>query len=139
MIDIDGSALLVILLIVVLVFLLDRLFFRPVVAVMEARDRQINGPKEEAARLIGQHDQMLASLQASLSHARRDGNDHKARVKEGAQKEGESVIEKTQAEAREFLDKQAGRLEEQARRARQELSAHIEALAQRIAGYFVRG
>ncbi|MBI2838495.1 MAG: hypothetical protein HYX75_09280 [Acidobacteria bacterium] len=139
MIDIDSSVLIIIFIIVALVFILERLFFNPVIAAIDERNRRVEGPKLEAARILSDHDKQLAGLQSAIAQARREGNSFKARVRGEAQKEGDGVVEKSQREVRELLDRQAADLEHQKARARAELATGIQAIAQRISGYFVRG
>lgn len=139
MIEIDGSVLLIIAIIVALVFILERLFFNPVLAAIELRNRHVQGPREEAARIMGEHDRQLNGLQVAINQARRRANEYKSQVRGEAQREGDGVVENAGQEARLHMQKQTQQLEEQKVAARALLAEQVQSLAQKITGYFVRG
>ncbi len=139
MISIDGSLIIIIAIIGFLIFALNRLFFRPVQRVMEERERRISGPQQEAKRILDDHDKQLASLQAATSKARREANLYKAQFREKAREESEKVVEASNTEGRQRLERESALLGEQKKHVRNELTAHIQTLANKIAGHFVRG
>ncbi|MEW6364085.1 MAG: hypothetical protein AB1714_05555 [Acidobacteriota bacterium] len=138
MISIDASVFIIIAVIVFLVFALNRLFFRPVLRTMEARDQQITGRQQEASRMLEEHAKQFAAFQAELGKARRQAGDFKARERSEAQRMGSDEIGSAQRAAHQRLEQQLVSLDQQKSRARADLSAHIAKLAQTIAGYFVR-
>jgi len=139
MISIDGSLVIIIAIIVFLFFALNRLLFRPVQTVMDERKQRIDGPQKEATQTLEEHGRQVASLQASLADARRRANAHKAERRGGAVVECERVVEESSQEARARVDRQSSIFEEQKQKARTELTSHIQTLAAKIAGRFIRG
>ena len=138
MISIDASVFIIIGIIIFLVFALNRLFFRPVLRTMEARDQQITGRQQEATRMLEEHAKQFAGFQAELGKARRQAGDFKARERSEVQRAVGEDIGTAQRAARQHLEQQLVSLDQQKARARTDLSAHIANLAQTIAGYFVR-
>ena len=92
MISIDASVFVIIAIIVCLVFILNHLFFRPVLRAQEARDQQITGRQKEAARLLEYHAREFAVFQAEIGKAKRQAADMKARERNGAQQMSQEEI-----------------------------------------------
>jgi F-type H+-transporting ATPase subunit b len=66
----DGSLVFHILLILVMVFVLNRTLFKPVNSVLATRDRLTHGRTDEAAKIIGEVDENLSKYERTLREAR---------------------------------------------------------------------
>ena len=135
----DGTLFIHIALILVMIWILNRTFFRPINRVLETRERQTGGAGTEAERILAD----VAEKEAKLNEAML-----------GARTEGYSLIEKERAEAIEArsrrlaeaksdtaqrLSDEKRSLEEQAAAARAAIETEADVLADRIAATVLKG
>lgn len=121
----DGTLLLHLLFIGVMVFVLNRTLLRPINQILAEREKQISGPISEAQRLKAEADEKLRKYQESLREARADGyrlleKERAAGLREKDQKvkEHRDELSRTVAQQLETIRKQQeqvrGELEQQA-------------------------
>ncbi len=68
--SVDGSFLLIFLLIIALIFILNATLFKPINRILEERDRLSTGRLSEAQQLLATHDQRLKSYEEQMRAAR---------------------------------------------------------------------
>jgi len=139
LIDLDGTIVIQLALFLVLVFLLNRLLYRPYLRLQEQRDRAIDGRLREAERLEQEARARLAELEARLAEAKLSGAEERARVRaEGAERERE-IVEVARRESAQRLAVAKEELAQAAAEARERLAPEVDALARAITGRIIGG
>jgi F-type H+-transporting ATPase subunit b len=128
----DGTLILHVLIILVMVMVLNRTLFRPINRILEERDQRTRGLTSEAEQTIVRVDQSLRHYEQTLRGARAEGYQLLERQRAEAVRERERQI----AAARESLAKQTStekkEIESQAGVARTTLSNEAKRTALRI-------
>lgn len=94
----DGTLFIHIAIILLMVFLLNRMLFRPVNRILEERDRHTHGRSNEAHETVRRVEQSLQRYESSLREARA---------------EGYQLLERQQAEAAEVRRRRLGQVREE--------------------------
>jgi F-type H+-transporting ATPase subunit b len=98
-----------------LVIPLNLLIFRPLLGVLEQREKRIAGARERAARLEADADEVLARYQGAV-----------AEVREEAEQQRRSTLDGARAERSEIVAGARGEAVVEAERARSELAGALE-------------
>ena len=88
----------------VTVYTLWRLVWRPIIEVLESRDRRLAAGQQAAAEAERRYTDGLAEVRATLDRARTDARDVVAGASRDAQKAAEQVREQAHAQARTITD-----------------------------------
>lgn len=96
MISLDYSVIVQIFLFLLFWFLMDRIIFKPFLALLDERDRRTEGSKAEAAQLVEQAERLRSEYESGLAKAQKEGE----AVKEAIITEGRRVRESYLAQAR---------------------------------------
>lgn len=135
----DGTLFIHIALILLMIWVLNRTFFRPINRVLETRERQKGGAGSEAEKILADVSEKEAKLNQAMLGARSEGY---ALI----EKERNSAIDirsrrlvdaKTETSQRLADEKRA--LEEQAAAARAAIESEADVLADRIAATVLKG
>ncbi|MBM4319022.1 MAG: ATP synthase F0 subunit B, partial [Deltaproteobacteria bacterium] len=122
----------------VLLFVLNRILFAPVLEAIRLRAEQVDGRRAEAVRLHAEAEALCARYQATLDQARQEaGALRKQLIDEGKSQEQRLVDEARQAARKEF-EASEQRQEEAIARAREQIPAQVPALASQIARRVLR-
>jgi F-type H+-transporting ATPase subunit b len=134
MIDLDVTILIQIANFVVLIAILNRVLYRPLLRVLEERRRRTEGTLAQVEAVEEQGEGLMASYEADIAAAHSEARS--LVQSQGAQAEAEA--EQIVAEAKGRADQELAEAEQalQARRAEltAELAPEVDGLAQRIAG-----
>ena len=124
----DGTLLLHLVLVVVLVFVLNRTLLRPVNQILSEREKQITGRLREAEAMAAESQEKLKKYNQTLREAR--GAGYRLLEKERA----ESLKEKEQKlrQSRDELSKEVAAQVEQIRRQEQTVKSELESQAATI-------
>jgi F-type H+-transporting ATPase subunit b len=132
-IDIDGTAFVQLALFFIAFFALKALVFKPMLAVLDARDEAIDGAKELAKRLDVEVKEKQASFEAELRKVRGASGEERDRLRaEGLELE-RKLLEKVRVETQKLAADAKAKLDEEAALARQKLAAQRPELAREIA------
>lgn len=116
----------------VLLFLLNALVFKPLLAVMDERHRRIETGKEAQAKSMKAVEDGMAAYQSKVIEARRAAQQKRVKVL----KESEMVREETLAAAREqslaMVQAAVTEIDEQVKKAKDSLRHEAQEVAQRI-------
>src|SRR5262245_56692289 len=82
----------VVTLLLILVFVLNRLFFRPLGKVLEERHRRIEGAQLEAEQIRTASQGRLAEFDRKMREARRESDEHMAKITAEAMQERAKII-----------------------------------------------
>lgn len=134
----DGTLLLHLLLVGIMVFVLNRTLLKPINEILAERERQITGRHREAAKLVGESEEKLRRYNEALHEARVDG--YKLLDKERA--EGLKQREQELLQYREKMSREVGeqieatRLQEES--AKRELEAQAASISDLISSQILR-
>lgn len=132
MISIDISLVLQILGFFALLYVLNRFLYEPVQKVVEERDRRIGGTRKAAEELEKSVDQGLAEYERRLREAAVEGQEQRARVRQGALAEEKKILDKARREAADELARLRAELEADKARAMSALGDEAEGLSRTI-------
>ncbi len=132
MLQIDATFIVIFFVVWILVFILSRVFWKPMVKVVRDRESQVSGDKEsfdkntEACKLgLLEIDKTLASARAAAERARDD-------IEIEALKEKSRIITESGSLAREEIEKAKAVLQAEISRLKRELEIEAGRLADRI-------
>ena len=132
-IDLDGTVFVQLGMFFVAFLVLHALVFKPMVAVLEAREQAIDGAKEEAKHLEQEVKDKQATFEAELRKVRGTAGEERERLRaEGLELE-RKLLETVRAETTTLVRDAGERLQTEARRVRAELGQGQAELAREIA------
>jgi len=132
-IDLDGTVFVQAAMFFVAFVLLYFTVFKPMVALLDARDEAIGGAKDQAKHLEAEVSAKQASFEAEMARVRSSSNDERERLRSEGQELERSLLERVRNETTQLVTEAKDRLEQEARVARQELVAQRGDLAREIA------
>ncbi len=133
LINLDASLLVQAINFLLLLVLLYKLAYRPLLAKMEERSAAIKHQLEEAERAREEGRRSLAEYEAQLQAARAEARAIRERALREAQAEQQSLIRAAKEESARILESARAELEQGVRRARAELRQEVGSLAVEIA------
>jgi F0F1-type ATP synthase membrane subunit b/b' len=135
----DGTLFIHIALILIMIWVLNRTFFRPINRVLESRDKHKFGPGGEAEKILNDALEKEAKLNKEMLGARSEGYDLIEKQRAAAVDSRAKLVADAKAEtaAKFAAEKQA--LAEQAAAGRATIAAEAEGIADRIAGNILKG
>ena len=135
----DGTLFIHIALILIMIWVLNRTFFRPINRVLESRDKHKFGPGGEAEKILNDALEKEAKLNKEMLSARSEGYELIEKQRAAAVDNRVKLIAAAKAEtaAKFAAEKQA--LAEQAAAGRATIASQAEEIADRIAGSILKG
>lgn len=133
MISLNWTLLLQFLNFIVLLYLLNRILFQPLRAVMEKRHETIEGSHAHARDLQADIDDKMHRYQQQLAEAKKVANDERAQLRKLAVEEESKMIATAQTNAGARMDQIREQVGQESARASQTLKQQSAALAQQIA------
>lgn len=118
---------------IVLLYLLNRILFQPLRAVMEKRRETIEGSHAQARDLQADIDDKMNRYQQQLAEARKLANDERAQLRKLAGEEESKMIATAQSNASARMDQIREQVGKESARANQTLKKESASLAQQIA------
>jgi len=128
----DGSLIVVLVLFVILVFLLNRLLFRPIGRVLDERQTLIEGATNEARAARRMYDARLAEYEASIRQARAESYKRAEQERAAALDARRKVIDEAKAQAHDQIEQAKQEIGQQVARARGALESEARQIAERI-------
>ena len=135
----DGTLFIHIALILIMIWVLNRTFFRPINRVLESRDKHKFGPGGEAGKILNDALEKEAKLNKEMLSARSEGYELIEKERTAAVENRAKLIAAAKAEtaAKFAAEKQA--LAEQAAAGRATIASQAEEIADKIAGSILKG
>jgi F-type H+-transporting ATPase subunit b len=124
----DGTLLLHVLFIAVMVFVLNRTLLKPINQILAEREKQIGGRISEAQRLSAEAEEKMRSYQAALREARTEGY----RLLEKERAAGLKDKDEQVRQHREALSQQVASEVESIRKQQEKVRAELEAQADSV-------
>ncbi len=139
MLDIELKWLIVLLVnFLVLVYILNLLLFRPLLALFKERETSVKGALEAAKEMDRSREEGLEKMTRELSAARHKANDAFERLREEGLASQKAVMSDAEAEAAAMLLKAREELKTEAERARSALRADAEKFSEEIVRKLVK-
>lgn len=134
----DGTILIHIALILIMIFILNRTFFRPINRVIESREKNKGGRFGEAEEILQQVAEKNARFESVMREARLEGYNQIEAERNAALAEKQARVEtvKTEVEQRVATEKEL--LAQQAEEARRQIAAEAGTLAQKISSNILK-
>jgi F-type H+-transporting ATPase subunit b len=128
----DGTLLIHIVIIISMVFILNRLLFKPVLRTLSDREARTHGRTDEARETIRKVSESLSSYENSLRQARAEGYSLLEKQQAEANSERQHKVAEVRREVEEQLGQEKNEIQSQAERARATLLGEAERVAAEI-------
>jgi F-type H+-transporting ATPase subunit b len=134
----DGTLLLHLLLVVVMVALVNRTLLRPINKILEERDKHILGRVDEAKEMLKTREEHLAEYTSALKQARSEGYQLLERERTQAVKEKDEKVRAFKEESARRISEELNTTLEQEQKLRGELEGQAEQLSAMITAQILR-
>ena len=134
----DGTMLIHIALILLMIWLLNRTFFRPINRVLEAREKHKGGRFGEAAGILQQVGEKQTRYDAALLEARSKGYELIEKERSQAVSARQSEIEQVKSEVASNIAQEKEELERQTVEARAAIAKEAEQMAEKISSNLLK-
>ena len=134
----DGSLLIHIALILIMIWVLNRTLFRPVNRIIEARERNKGGHSSEAQEILKSVGEKQSRIEAAMLEARSEGYELIERERAQAVSVRQEKIGAVKHEVEQMVARENQELGEQTRQARTTLAAEAERMAERISSSILK-
>jgi F0F1-type ATP synthase membrane subunit b/b' len=116
----------------ILVFILSRIFFKPMAKIIQDRDAQIQGDKASSQHDMDAREQSLEKIDRTLKAARQSAEKRREEIEGEALKEKNRLIAEVSAVSKRQIEQAKAKLNEDLVRLKKELSGEAESLADSI-------
>lgn len=134
----DGTIIIHIALILIMIWILNRTFFRPINKVLASRDKNKGGHSSEAEETLKLVDSKLAQYNTATREARTEGYQLIESERAAAVAERESQIEMVKAETSQKVEQEKANLQAQTEAARQTIAAEAQQMAEKISSSILK-
>jgi F-type H+-transporting ATPase subunit b len=134
----NWTAVPVIFIVIILGFVLNRTFFRPLQQTLEDRRRKIEGARLEAEQIRRESELRIQEFEQKMREARRESDQQMASIRNAALGEKNKVIADKRAEAEAMLKAAKAELEKRTEEARKQLENLSEDFAYKIASQILK-
>jgi F-type H+-transporting ATPase subunit b len=134
----DGTILIHIALILLMIFILNRTFFRPINRVIESREKNKGGRFGAATDLLRQVEEKNAKFEAEMRGARAEGYSLIEAEREAALAERETQVGTVKTEVEQKLAAEKAAIAEQTEQARRQIAAEAKVLAEKISSNILK-
>ncbi len=132
MIEIDASLFVVFAIVWILVFVLSKIFFKPLQRVMNERKFRIQRDRETFEKSMEAYEQKVGEIEADLKEAKNQAQRIKEKFEREALKEREQMLTEIGAETRNQIEEAKKHLEKQVKSLKEELESETRRLAESI-------
>ena len=138
MLSIDGSALVVFIIIWVLVFILTKVFFNPVRRVRDERERRVRQGEEAARRSRAEYDQSLENIDQAVRQAKLQAEQVREQLAGEAGREKSLMMAELNAEYRRRVEAAKSEIAGQMSDLKKEMASKTDDLAKKIEGRLLK-
>ncbi len=110
-------------------YLLNGLFFKPLMDIADRRDSATSGSGKEAEELVKKSEKMTAEYNGAIKQAREQVLAERARITKTALAEAEETVSAARDEARSLLEKRTAELAVQVEKVKEKMRSEIEDIA----------
>lgn len=133
MIEINNSLIIQAALLIVLMLILNKMLFQPVLRFLEQRRVKVQGDEEEAKRFIDEADRMRNEFEGGLNKARLQAMEDKGRLRDLGAEEGKIIVDRVKKDAEEEMPKIKVQIEAESKLVLAELEKRRGTIAKEIA------
>lgn len=134
----DGTLIIHIALILIMIWILNRTFFRPINKVIESREKNSGGRSGEAQEILNQVQEKNAAFNASILEARDEGYQLVESQRTKAVSNRQKKIEKVKAEVSTLLAAEKEVIATQTAEAKESINAEAQKMAEKISGNILK-
>lgn len=134
----DGTLLLHLLMVVVMVAVLNRTLLRPINQILSEREKQVTGRLKEAEALAAETEEKLKKYNAALREARAEGYRLLEKERVAALKEKDEKVRSYRDEMSNTVAKQIEMTRQQEQKVREELESQAATVAELISSQILR-
>ena len=110
-------------------YLLNNLFFKPLMDLADRRENATSGSVKDAQELIEKAREMTAQYDEGLKEAREQSLAERTQLTKSALAEAEEIVSSARGEAFRLLEERAGEIAGQVEKAKNEMKSEIEDIA----------
>lgn len=134
----DGTMLIHIALILLMIWILNRTFFRPINRVIESREKNKGGRSSEAVSILQKVSEKQTRYDAAMLEARSKGYELIEKERSQAVATRQSEIEKVKSEVTANIAQQKAELTKQTAEARSKIAEDAEKMAEKISSNLLK-
>jgi F-type H+-transporting ATPase subunit b len=134
----NGTLFVHIALILLMIWILNRVFFRPINRVLTARDKNKGGKSGEAQEINEQVDNKLATYDAAMRDARNEGYNLIESERNSATTERQNRLESVKTEVTNKVETEKSAIQSQAEQARLEIATEANKMAEKISSSILK-
>lgn len=134
----DGTMLIHIALILVMIWILNRTFFRPINRILESRERNKGGRSVEAQEILKQVGEKKTRYSQAMLQARSEGYEIVEKERDAAVVQRQEKIAVTREEVAQKIEREKQELERQTATARTTIAAEAEQIAEKISSNLLK-
>ena len=134
----DGTIFIHIALILIMIWVLNRTFFRPINRVLEARARKTGGRSSEAQELLKSVGEKQLRYDEAMREARGEGYELIEKERAAAVAERQTKVGAVKQEVAELVERENQELNRQTNQARNTIAADAERMAERISAAILK-
>ena len=134
----DGTLLLHLLFIAVMVFVLNRTLLRPINQILAEREKQIGGRLSEAKQLSAEAEEKMRKYQAALREARTEGYRLLEKERAAGLKEKDEKVRQHREALSQQVAKERESIEKQQQKVQSELEAQADSMGVLISSQILR-
>ena len=134
----DGTIFIHIALILLMIWVLNRTFFRPINRVIESRERNKGGRFTEAQEILRAVQEKQANYNAAMLEARSKGYEMIAKERSAAVAQRQEKLSSVKAEVEQKIARENGELERQITEVKTTIARDAEQMAEKISSNILR-
>jgi F-type H+-transporting ATPase subunit b len=134
----DGTLLLHLFMVVVMVVILNRTLLRPINRILAEREKQVSGRLKEAEALVAESEEKLRKYNSTLRDARAEGYRLLEKERAAALKEKDEKVRSYRDEVSKTVAAQLEKTKQQEQKVRQELDSQAATVADLISAQVLR-
>ena len=135
----DGSMLIHVVLILVMIYILNRTFFRPINRIIESRVKNKGGRFTEAEQILNQVSEKQARYTAAMLQARNEGYELIEKERAAAVKEREATLNQIREEVSKLVAQEKAEVSRQTEQARANIAREADEMANKISANILNG
>jgi F-type H+-transporting ATPase subunit b len=132
MLSIDPSLLVVFLIVWILLFVLKKIFFKPLTKVMEKRNTEIGDNQRNTEAANNDYEQIVQKIEEDLKSAREAARKSKIKLQSEALKEKEQILAEISKESRGQVQDAKEKLEKKIEVLKKDLESQSDVFAKKI-------
>ena len=132
MLSLDYSVIVIFIFVLILVYALNRVFFKPIRKVMTGRETQIQKNQESREKAVNAYEQGINEIEENLKAAKALSDKIREELEKEALQEKKRLLEEINAECARQVEKAKKQLKEKIKSSKRELESETEVLAEKI-------